>query len=530
MGDNNGPDTTFTITGGPGRIQYTVSAIEATSRGISLVGQELHEIALTLEAESRWLASVSESLVATSPAGRYASPFHATPALDAITSARRSAGNAGESVEELARHAAAAAERYVATEGSVASMETAKRMQALRDGSQAWAWGPLAPVVAGGQAWKTLHDGSRDGMRDKVEDMLNDGPAYLAGLLGPGVAVPYLLGHWNAKGREGNGVVPAIIARKLFDWAGADRPGHLVMHQVPSGEWGDEPESWGPPGRAMPDAYDGVAGEVAATFESMLAGSRGAYSYPPGSIVVLQLDRPDGTRAWIVHLPGTEDWSTPDSSNPWDLEGDLEAMTAEQRNLFVQKKILIQELIEGALADAGALPTDEVMMTGHSGGGIHAASAASDPAFLAKVNVTMVVMAGSPGANHRVAPGIDVLDIENDGDVVTAADYGPPPDTPNWVTVTTHRPGPQGGVGGAHSVDKYVDDAGELDRSADPGIGRLRDKLNLFLMPGLPGGPVKVRKLVYQGTDVDDPRPKPPPPPPGPPPPPAKEGRGAGGR
>jgi hypothetical protein len=448
MGDNNEPGTTFTITGGPRRVHYTLSAIEATSRGISLVGQELHEIALSLEAEIRWLASVSESLVATSPAGRYASPFHATPALDALTSARRSANVARDGVEELARHAAAAAQRYEETEDAVASMERAKRLQALSDGTMAWGWGPLAPLVVGGQAWKMWQDGSRDGVRDKAEDMLNDGPAYLAGLLGPGVAVPYLLTHWNAKGRDGNGVVPAIIARKLFDWAGANRPGHLVMRQVPSGEWGDGPEVWGPPGRALPDRDDGVAGDVAATFESMLAGSKDAYSYPPGSIAVLQLDRPDGTRAWIVHLPGTEDWSTPDSTNPWDLEGDLEAMTAAQKDLFVQKQILIQELIEGALAAAGALPTEEAMMTGHSGGGIHAVAAASDPAFLAKVNVTMVVMAGSPGANHHVAPGIDVLDIENDGDVVTAADYGAPPDTPNWVTVTTHRPGPKAGWAG----------------------------------------------------------------------------------
>ena len=39
---------------------------------------------------------------------------------------------------------------------------------------------------------------------------------------------------------------------------------------------------------------------------------------PEGVISVQQLTHPDGTRAWVVEIPGTEDWGLNDV-NPMDL-------------------------------------------------------------------------------------------------------------------------------------------------------------------------------------------------------------------
>ena len=57
----------------------------------------------------------------------------------------------------------------------------------------------------------------------------------------------------------------------------------------------------------------------------------------------------------------------------------MEGMTAAHQEEFEQQEVLVQELIKESLAASGALPGEDVVLTGHSGGGIHAAAAAADP-------------------------------------------------------------------------------------------------------------------------------------------------------
>lgn len=507
MADSNESATGFSITGGFGRVQFTLAEIEATAQGIALVGSELGDIASTLSAELAWLSDFCEKVAAVRSIEAGSTYFYSAQAIYALRSASLAVSTCHGAVTELAAHAADAVRRYADAEASVVASEQLKRTQAVLDGTAASGWGLLASLKMGWQTWDVLRDGHRDGMRGKAEDLLNDGPAFLMGLLGPSVGLGYLLTHRNYAGRAKSGVVPADVVRKTFDWTGLSTPGHLKIRQVSPMEWNKDTRTW-PPGHALPGIEEGVAGVVDPSFKGVLSGSRDAYGYPPGSIGVYQLDRPDGSHAWMVNLPGTEDWSTVDSTNPWDLEGDLEGMTAAHKDLFAQRQNIIQELIKEALRTVGALPTDDVLITGHSGGGIQAAAAAADPAFLAEVNVKVIVMAGSPARNQNIAPGIDVLDLENEHDIVTAADYGPAPVTPAWVTVTSHRPGAVGGVKDAHSIENYIDDAAALDQSRDPGISGLRAAVNNFMAPVIPGGVVNVKKFVFQGTDKNGPPPQ----------------------
>lgn len=436
--------------------------------------------------------------------------------MDAMVLAEWRCGAVSSRIEILAQKANQAAANYAAVEANNAhTAALAARLAALGQGLHTWRAGPLAPVVAGLDLLNWLQVARRQGLRDAMESALNNGGAYVAGTLGPSMVILYLLAQLRRRNTEPAGSVPAFRLRKLFDGAGIVRPGTLSVRPVPAQDWDPAAAGHFQPGHAK--SLDGQPWTVDATFESMLGGSNDAYGYPPGSIGVVRVQRPDGSNAWVVHLPGTEDWSALDSTNPFDMEGNMEGLTAAQQEEFEQQKVLVQELIKESLRSAGAQPGEAVVLTGHSGGGIHAAAAAASPAFLADVNVKMIVIAGSPARNMAVGDGIAVLELENDNDIVTAADFGPPSPHKNWVTVTSHRPPVAGGtvevVEQAHSLDNYMEDAAELDGSSDPALQSSQETLRNIL--GVSAGGVAAgsaiagTKWVYQGRDNNKPQAKP---------------------
>lgn len=498
MANHDETSTTFSIDGGAGSISYTLAEISEAGTNLGRVAQLMEPLADRLEGEWLWLCQVS---LGTAP--------YPYAALDAMRAALWSFRRAQADTLELASKATQAGANYAATEARNAALSAQLgRLTALRDGLATWGLGSLAPwKVAFDAAGKVQH-GNKHGMRDASEKFLNDGSAYVAGLLGPGMAVLYLLEQLRQQDGRNAGAAPAFALRKLFDSTGLTIPGRLEVRQVPVQEWrpGKIPTGGGAASPILGESVD-----LEASIHGVLAGSSDAYGYPPGSISVVQILRPDGTIAWVVHLPGTEDWSTVDSSNPFDMEGNMEALTAAEHQRFEQEQIVVQELIRAALQAAGARPEQEVLITGHSGGGIHAAAAAASPVFLGDVNVTMVVIAGAPARNQHVLPGIAVLDLQNEHDIVTAADFGAPPAAANWVTVTSHRPGTiEGQAPGAvmvqaHSVTNYLQDAAVLDSSSDPSVVAIRERLGVFLGVGIgAGATIHGVKTVYQGRDVNN--------------------------
>lgn len=509
MDDHQGSGTSFTVTGGRGSIRYTLADIEAAGSILARVAEEMSLLVDRLRAEM-----ITVDLAGTG-IGSY--PY---AVMDALRDVLWLSMNAQAGLADLAEDATAAARTYEATEARNTAMAAQMvQTRALTDGLSTWAWGPLMPLKIGLDAWRSWQTARSAGLRDATENVLNLGPAYFAGALGPGVALAYGVTGQGVGLGQSKGVLPALAVRKLFDASGLARPGHLVVAAVPPSGWGEKTAApkegqllTGPGGR-------GVRAELEPTIAGLLAGSQDAYGYPPGSLAVLSIDRNDGTRAWVVHLPGTEDWSQVDSTNPWDLEGNLEGMTAGQSAIFTQQQVLIQEFMKTALHDAGALPGEDVLITGHSGGGIHAAAAAANPVFLAEVNVKMIVIAGAPARNLPVMDGIAVLDLQNEHDMVASADFGPPPTTPNWVAVTSHRPAsgsaqdPLSWLAGAHELGNYVEDAKALDGSQNPAIAGSRASIAGFLGFAAVSGAVPVQKFVYQAMDVNVPGQKRRPPP-----------------
>ncbi|SEE92425.1 PGAP1-like protein [Arthrobacter alpinus] len=479
-------------------MSVTFAEITAAADELHRIAQLIDSLESRLRSEWTWLGDAAVG-----------APVYPLSSLEAMRDAYFHSMNLHGSILKLAEKSGQASVNYAEAEARNANaVDRAGRMKALGSGQNTWGLGTFAALKIGHDLLSLLKTGKEQGFRDMMETALNDGGAYTAGALGPGVAFIYMLAQLRKRDAGSAGAASAWGLRKVADAGGLARPGHLVVRQVPEQEWNPAHADFYPPGHAI--SSEGEPWSGLASFQAMLGGSNDAYGYPPGSIGVVRVDRPDGSTAWVVHLPGTEDWSTFDSSNPFDMEGNMEGMTAAHQEEFKQQEVLVQELIKESLTASGALPGEDVVLTGHSGGGIHAAAAAADPAFLAEVNVKMIVIAGSPAKNTGVGEGINVVDLQNEDDIVTAVDFGPPAATQNWVTVTSRRP-PTGeaddlfGVlAQAHSLENYMDDAAALDQSDDPSMVASRQQLQAVLGAGAGGTAMVGAKWVYQGSDVDD--------------------------
>jgi hypothetical protein len=177
-----------------------------------------------------------------------------------------------------------------------------------------------------------------------------------------------------------------------------------------------------------------------------------------GEIDVRILTSPDGTRRAIVDVTGTKSWT------PAPTE-DITSLSTNARALFGKQTAYEQGVLD-AMAQAGVRHTDEVMLVGHSQGGMVAANAARDAVASGRFHVTHVVTAGAPiGLVAGTLPrSVRVLALENHDDVVPHLDGRRNPDLPNVTTVVSDRG--DGTVGGNHDLDTaYRDVAADAQQS-----------------------------------------------------------------
>jgi hypothetical protein len=182
---------------------------------------------------------------------------------------------------------------------------------------------------------------------------------------------------------------------------------------------------------------------------------------------------PDGKISYIVDIPGTKIWNLPgdDKGNVNDLGTNLNAMAGNPTTL--------ENGVKEALSRAGAGPHDPVMLVGHSQGGIVAARAANDFVTSGQYNVTHVVTAGSPIGRIPIPDKVQVLSLENSGDIVPHLDASDNPATANRTTVTFDNQ--TGSLGGNHKLGgNYVTTAGQLDSSNDPSVQEFRNSARNF--------------------------------------------------
>ncbi|HEY2982943.1 MAG TPA: hypothetical protein VGJ38_02245, partial [Jatrophihabitantaceae bacterium] len=148
-----------------------------------------------------------------------------------------------------------------------------------------------------------------------------------------------------------------------------------------------------------------------------------------------------------------------------------------------------------AMRQAGVGPDDDVLMVGHSEGGMVAVNAARRAAASGEFRVRHVVTAGAPLGliAGNVPASVNVLALENDGDVVPHLDGAENPDRLNVTTVTAHRG--HGDVVANHRLDEaYLAAARDLDAGDDPSVRDYLQGLAGFLTAST------VRTHTYQIT------------------------------
>jgi hypothetical protein len=135
----------------------------------------------------------------------------------------------------------------------------------------------------------------------------------------------------------------------------------------------------------------------------------------------------DGSRAWIVEIPGTQSFLPNGGPNPFDLTTDLQMMAGRTSDVMIA--------VTAAMEQAQIAPGEAVMLSGHSLGGIAAMALASNESFSSHYSVAAVVTAGSPVARFAPVGGPSVLSLENSTDIVWALDGAANPDRATWITV-----------------------------------------------------------------------------------------------
>lgn len=244
------------------------------------------------------------------------------------------------------------------------------------------------------------------------------------------------------------------------------------------------------PPRGLAEVLDGVAhqstGYTAAS--GTVGGRLSAAGEPaPGGLRLERVTHADGTVAWIVEVPGTQDW-TPlpgSTSTPMDLTTNLRAVAGESTATGAA--------VVDALRQAGVRPGEPVLLAGHSQGGLTAASLAADPAVVAEFHVTHVLTAGSPTDGLPAAAGVRTVSLEHTGDLVPALD-GTDAAGSEDRTVVRRDVSDEEGVRedplAAHGWSGYLRTAALADASQDPALRAFRESGSAFF--DAPGARVDV--------------------------------------
>ena len=159
----------------------------------------------------------------------------------------------------------------------------------------------------------------------------------------------------------------------------------------------------------------------------------------------------------IVYIPGTKEWSVKAGENPLDVTSNVHAMADSAQVAASERAVL------AAMRSARVGAGDEVLLVGHSQGGIIAANIAADQhAF----KVSGIVTFGAPIATADIAPSTNVIALEHTNDPVPMLDGGPNAIRENWLTVRErfNLDAGQSPVA-VHDLAGYVETAGRFDAS-----------------------------------------------------------------
>ncbi|WP_148234411.1 hypothetical protein [Cellulomonas flavigena] len=164
-----------------------------------------------------------------------------------------------------------------------------------------------------------------------------------------------------------------------------------------------------PPALPAPRGVGDLVDLVARTYdEDTPTGEPGT---PLATVTVQRLDHADGTRAWVVAVPGTR---------AAGLTGDVPTDNGTNLALAGGVPDVMTRAVVEAMADAGIAADEPVALVGHSQGGMVATNVAA--ATAGAYAVRLVVTAGSPDVPAAPPPGVATVTLRHREDAVSVLD------------------------------------------------------------------------------------------------------------
>lgn len=186
------------------------------------------------------------------------------------------------------------------------------------------------------------------------------------------------------------------------------------------------------------------------------------------AVEIQRIDHEDGTRSWVVAVPGTMGGLQFPSAT--DQPMSIDTNVSE----YVGFTTAADALVISAMAAAGIRPGEKVLIAGHSLGGMVAVNLARDPALRDRFTFGGVVTFGSPVGHLPPAEGVPTLNVQNAEDPFPglSGQVGARPAGPaEGEVVVVRELGSAAGPGvGSHNLETYSETAAEVDASESPGL------------------------------------------------------------
>lgn len=128
------------------------------------------------------------------------------------------------------------------------------------------------------------------------------------------------------------------------------------------------------------------------------------------------------SRRWVVSVPGTANMDFRSTMNPADMESNMREVLGFPSGIRRGVVAAIREAmrIDGVHEDD--ITAEPVLICGHSQAGILAAALASLTPVEAGINVEAVLTVGAPSRRVRVRPGVSMIAVAHDQDIVPSTD------------------------------------------------------------------------------------------------------------
>lgn len=202
-----------------------------------------------------------------------------------------------------------------------------------------------------------------------------------------------------------------------------------------------------------------------------------------GAVEIQRVEHADGTLSWVVAIPGTQTVADPDQP--------MNAVTNVPAYLGISSPA--ESMVVLAMARAGIKPGEEVLLAGHSQGGMTAVRLANDPAVTQLFTIAGVMTFGAP-VGHIPVPNVPTLNVRHVQDGVPAIDGSAIPEVTDPQQVTVVRTLEDGVP--EHDMATYIETMEVVEEGAFPGLTDWqRDTAHLFAGEG-----DEVTAQVYLGT------------------------------